>query len=172
MKYVFAKKTDSSNIFTKLSYKPVFEDKTVQIYERTDFLPRANFIQTEKLPDNLNDVVNIIKDQKFKSEIKIKWINYGFMIKSLSMETPKNGYLLLSDSYFPGWQAEINNEKVSILANYSLLSVYVPAGKNIVSFEYRPRSFKYGKIVSLVSFIVWVFSFVVLVGKNSWKKRK
>ncbi len=181
IKYVFAKKIDEKgyyspqgkvpDIFTKYPFKLIFEDKTVQLYERTDFLQRANFIKSEKFPDKSTDVVTMIQSQKIKNDAKIKWISYGANKKSFSVETDVEGYVFLSDSYFPGWQVRINNKNSDILNKFSMQSIFVPSGKNIVSLEYRPNSFKLGKTITQFSFVGWLLSLLIFSKRFLWKKR-
>lgn len=63
--------------------------------------------------------------------------------------------LFLSDNYYPGWNAYIDNKKTKIYrANYTFRSIYLPKGNHKVSFMYQPVSFKVGSIVSLFSIIL------------------
>jgi hypothetical protein len=55
------------------------------------------------------------------------------------------GYLLLLDTYFPGWSATVNGAPAPILrADYNFRAVSLPAGKSTVSFSYRPWSWRMG----------------------------
>jgi uncharacterized membrane protein YfhO len=55
------------------------------------------------------------------------------------------GFLLLLDTYFPGWTATVNGEKTPILrADYNFRAVQLPAGKSVVRFVYQPASFRWG----------------------------
>lgn len=68
--------------------------------------------------------------------------------------TPCAGYLVLADTYFPGWSAHVDGAVVPIaLADYAFRAVLVPAGTHDVLFLYRPRSVTAGVAVSLVGAI-------------------
>ena len=55
------------------------------------------------------------------------------------------GFLVLSDTYYPGWVATLDNRSVPIYrANYVGRAVFVPAGRHTVVFEYSPLSFSIG----------------------------
>jgi hypothetical protein len=55
------------------------------------------------------------------------------------------GYLLLLDTYFPGWSATVNGEPAPIhRADYSFRAVSLPAGRSTVCFSYRPGSLRIG----------------------------
>jgi len=50
------------------------------------------------------------------------------------------GYLVLADTWYPGWQATVDGKPVGILrANYAFRAVWLEAGEHIVEFTYRPR---------------------------------
>ncbi len=67
--------------------------------------------------------------------------------------------LFLSDSYDPGWEATVNSVSVPIFrADYTFRAVVVEKGKNIVEFDYNPKSFRYGIFLAGVG-IVLLFLF-------------
>ena len=66
-----------------------------------------------------------------------------------------SGYLVLLDSYYPGWRAYLEGKEAEILrANYAFRAVRVPEGKHRVEFVYRPRSFHAG--LSLTGFALLI----------------
>jgi hypothetical protein len=61
------------------------------------------------------------------------------------------GYLVIADSFFPGWVATIDGQPARILRGDFLLdAVQVPRGPSVVRLEYRPLSFRLGAAVTLV----------------------
>ena len=65
---------------------------------------------------------------------------------------PAPGYLVLSDSYFPGWEARVDGRPARILcANYLVRAVALAAGRHQVVFSYRPWPWRIGSKFSLVS---------------------
>ncbi len=59
-------------------------------------------------------------------------------------------YLVLTDSYFPGWHAAIDGRPVEIKrANYLFRAVQVPPGEHTVVWQYRPPSLLVGGAISL-----------------------
>lgn len=60
--------------------------------------------------------------------------------------------LVVSDAYYPGWQATLDGEAAELLrANVAFRAVAVPAGEHIVEFRYEPRSVRVGLWISLLS---------------------
>ncbi len=61
----------------------------------------------------------------------------------ISMQTP--GLVVLSDLWFPGWNAYLNGRPVKIVrTNHALRGVVVPKGKGRLELRYEPRSFVQG----------------------------
>jgi hypothetical protein len=58
-------------------------------------------------------------------------------------------YLVLTDSYFPGWQAWVDGVPAEIeRANYLFRTVSVPAGDHTVEWRYQPTSLMVGATIS------------------------
>lgn len=62
------------------------------------------------------------------------------------------GYLVVADTWYPGWQAKVNGEPVDILrANYGFRAIWLGAGEHLVEMAYRPVTVSAGAVISLVS---------------------
>jgi hypothetical protein len=69
----------------------------------------------------------------------------------IAVSAAGDGYLVLLDTYYPGWQARVDGQSTPIYrANYLARAVFVPAGEHQVIFDYRPRSFQLGLGLALV----------------------
>jgi hypothetical protein len=70
----------------------------------------------------------------------------------IDVQASERGFLLLTDHYFPGWEADVNGAPVPIQqANFLFRLIEVPAGSSQVELRYRPRSLTIGAIVSGVT---------------------
>jgi len=68
-----------------------------------------------------------------------------------------DGYLVLSDSYFPGWRAEVDGAPAEIhRADFALRAVRMGAGTHRVSFRYRPRAFGIGGALSAAGLVALI----------------
>ena len=86
-----------------------------------------------------------------------KITQYSANTVEIATNTKKTGLLFLSDNYYPGWQATVDDKPEPILlADYSFRAVEVTAGKHIVKFSYMPSSFYLGAIITLLSAIILV----------------
>ena len=80
------------------------------------------------------------------------------------------GWLLLSDSWYPGWQATVDGESRPILrANTLFRAVAIRPGDREVIFEYKPMSLWAGVLISLLTGLSLI-SFVYV--KKREKARK
>ena len=65
-----------------------------------------------------------------------------------------DGYLVLADSGFSGWRAELDGVPVAIESAYHLFrAVRVPAGDHAVSFTYAPRPVVLGRSLSIATLL-------------------
>ncbi len=72
-------------------------------------------------------------------------------------------YLVLLDSYYPGWRAYVDGSEVGILrANFAFRAVEVPAGRHEVEFRYRPVVFYWGLGLTLVTVLSGVLAVTLM----------
>jgi hypothetical protein len=78
-------------------------------------------------------------------------------------EFPVAGYLVLLDSYYPGWRAFVDGRETEIRrANFAFRAVQVPAGQHRVAFVYRPRSFYAGLTLTAISAVLGLVSLLTI----------
>jgi hypothetical protein len=67
------------------------------------------------------------------------------------IETDRDGILVISDVFYPGWELIVNGEKQKIYkANTTFRAGVLKAGVNNILFNYNPQSFKIGFILSII----------------------
>ena len=78
----------------------------------------------------------------------------------LAIDSPAEGYLVLSDPFYPGWQAEVDGRPAALLrADYAFRAVPILAGTHQVAMVFRPRSWLVGLGLSALTglmLLVWV----------------
>lgn len=75
----------------------------------------------------------------------------------VEVEADGNGWLVLSDLWYPGWRVIVDGEPAPLLrADYLFRAVPVSGGRHAVLFQYRPRSFMIGLGMSLVGILTTI----------------
>lgn len=72
----------------------------------------------------------------------------------IQAKTVQDVWLLLADTYYPGWHAQVNDQPALIYqADYMLRAVRLPAGENRIVFSFLPSWFWLELIITLVGLI-------------------
>src|SRR5262245_45917502 len=78
---------------------------------------------------------------------------------------PNDGFLVLSEIYFQGWEARIDGNPTKIYrTDYTLRGIFVPAGERRVEFIYRPRSLRNGATGAALGVMI------LLLGAVIWRR--
>jgi hypothetical protein len=78
----------------------------------------------------------------------------GHMTFRLDRPAPDGASLIVSENYYPGWQATVDGKAAPIgRADYTLLGVPLPAGATTVDLEYRNPVFRWSAALTLVAMI-------------------
>jgi hypothetical protein len=73
----------------------------------------------------------------------------------LQAEMKQPGYVVLSDTWYPGWQASLDGQPTHIeRANLAFRAIYVPPGSHSLRLVYRPTSYAWGSGASLGTLLV------------------
>ncbi|MFQ5923819.1 MAG: hypothetical protein ACE5M4_13335, partial [Anaerolineales bacterium] len=76
----------------------------------------------------------------------------------LTVEAPEGGWLVLADTWYPGWTTELDGQATeSYAANGIMRAVWVPAGQHTVNFAYRPISVPIGLALSIVGLAAFAY---------------
>lgn len=82
---------------------------------------------------------------------------------TINIKNNSEGFLVLSEIYYPGWKVFVNGEERKTLkANSLFRAVYLSEKSNKIEFVFKPRSFIIGCYVSSITLLgmilVWIFS--------------
>lgn len=136
----------------------VFEEGQTKIYENKKVLPRIFFVETLEriIGENKNKAINLMYGKDFdprkraiaegfteseasvfpllgigKTEI-VKYEENTILIKTQNIH---DGFLILTDTFYPSWHAKIDNNPTKIYrADYNFRGIFVPKGEHVVKF--------------------------------------
>ena len=191
IKYIIHKKADDRKVWTfpywnypKDRFVLIYEDEKYRIFENKDSYPRAFVVGEYKVINESNKIIETMFNNNFdlKKEIilekdpstnqtkdirgDVKIIKYSPNLIEMEVAIDKNAILFLSDNYYPGWNATVDNKKSEILrADYTFRAVVVPSGKHTVEFVYDPQSFNIG-IYSFLGGIILIVLLTVKLRRN------
>ncbi|MBI4778461.1 YfhO family protein [Candidatus Desantisbacteria bacterium] len=84
----------------------------------------------------------------------VKITDYSLHKVSIQADTDRDGWIVLTDNYYPGWKAYVNNHETKIYrADYAFRAIRIKSGTNKIDFVYDPLSLKagiWGSIISLI----------------------
>lgn len=142
----------------------------IAIYENKDVLPRAflaeNFLVTSPAesirevlsPGNSPKTVILEKQPADLTSVSpgtVEIVKYTANNVVLKTQASGRGLLFLSDTFYPGWEAMVNNKQTPIYkANHAFRAVAVPAGESKVVFSYKPNSFQVGLSLSIIGLMI------------------
>ena len=87
----------------------------------------------------------------------------------VAVEPARPGFLVLSDSHFPGWRVAVDGEeRPLLLANHVFRAVEVGPGDREVVFRFEPASFRIGAAASLAALLLWAGITFAGPGRVPW----
>jgi uncharacterized membrane protein YfhO len=103
---------------------------------------------------------------------KVEFISETNNRLQLHVIAREDAFLVLSDTYFPGWKAYVDDREEKIhRADYNFRAIFLRAGMHQVEFVYRPMSFTAGAIVTSLA-IIGCLSIGLVVRYRGRSKRK
>ena len=79
----------------------------------------------------------------------------------ISLKADDHGFLVYSETFslYPGWKAKADNKEKEILRADGVISAIMLDNEHNITFEYMPRSFRNGAILSLLTVILIIAYF-------------
>jgi len=86
---------------------------------------------------------------------KVEQVIYRPNHVTINTRQEGSGFLVLMDSYFPGWTVKVDGEEKPILqANHFYRAVQLDSGEHTLEFDYFPEGFKLGLVISGISLLL------------------
>jgi hypothetical protein len=165
--------TSRSVILTTAGVYRQVHSGDVKIYENLAVQPRAFVVHAAEVVQSDEQAIALLQDPTFdpaQTLVRLAQANEQPGPISLGQASPADqvtitsyqlervelmaklnspGWLVLTDTIYPGWQATLDGQPTAITpVNLMFRAVTVPAGEHNVVFEYRPRSVQLGAWVS------------------------
>ena len=150
----------------------------VRIYRNNTVMPRAYIVHRAEKIFQRKEIFRRLKDTHFdfrKSIIiekdlpekmlscnhspvsdlsSVKIVDYRPNRVEIEATMENDGFLVLSDIYYPGWKAYVNDTQADIYpTNYMLRSLYLTQGNHQIKFVYDPLPLKIGLGMSLLTLL-------------------
>ncbi len=164
----------------------VFRSDQTTVIENADALPRAFLIHAAEILDDAATLarlraytfdprqVVLLADGDARADASpeqaddesVEIVAYQPEHVELAVTAKRQGYVILSDTWYPGWTAWLDGKPTALYrADYTFRAVKVDAGTHKIEFDYAPMSFYLGAAIS-------VTTLMVLVLGATWMKRK
>ncbi|MEW6556699.1 MAG: YfhO family protein, partial [Elusimicrobiota bacterium] len=152
----------------------------IEVYRNPLFLPRAFIVSKARVLSDENSILSAMFEKQFNPQQEIilekrithgsertdsstaKVLKYSDREIIIDANLTDNGFLVLTDTYYPGWKAFVDGIKTEILcANYIMRAVAIGKGNHRIKFYYSPVLFKIGFILSIFTGLIIVFCFLI-----------
>ena len=133
--------------------------------------------------DALNDILpteTAVVDVKFKEQLKGVTEGYKDSLSTIQLtsyepnrlvykaSTPKDGVVVFSEIYYPGWQVNIDGQPVDIArADYILRAINMPAGEHTIEMWFDPQSIHVTESIAYAALALLLIGVMVL----AWTQR-
>ena len=169
---------------------PTWSDARWAIYMRATALPRAYLVSDVRVvsdPDReLREMFDPGTDPRSVAFTEVAVprlekgmasigsadiVSYGAESVQIRTRASQSTFLVLSDTYYPGWTATIDGKKSLLYrTNYIFRGIAVPAGEHTVVMEYAPVSVTAGLWVTTLAALAWISVVVRYYKKKEIKK--
>lgn len=168
----------------------VFNSHTASMWENRQVLPRAFVVhQADVIPDDqvwakliepafpaervvlLSEGQSLREPENFPDQVV--FAEYSPERLVMQTNTLHTGYLVLTDSWYPGWVARVDGKEAAIYrADYIFRAVYLEAGKHQVVFEFHSTSIWWGAWISGICAVIILAFGVTRLEDTEWIKWK
>ena len=162
-----------------LNLEPIVKDNGFILYKNLSAFDRAFMVYDYRVADNDNEFLKLtvnnsaklhnlavivnrdIKYASFKTNRsgtnnhnKITFLSYHPSYIKMKVNTSSPGFLVISNTYFPGWKAYVDNKKSEIIrTDFAFDGLFLEKGDHTVVLTYKPLSFLIGLVLTIAGLI-------------------
>jgi hypothetical protein len=143
---VFRDRRPFERAFWMTSYEVIQDvDAAIARVRSSTFDPRAAVIL---------DAAPLFPSTDLRDGARVSVLQHTALKVVVKADVTTPGLLVLSDTYYPGWQADIDRQPTHIFrANGVMRAVALPVGTHTVTYRYDPSSLRLGAAISASSFV-------------------
>lgn len=180
----------SRNVSIHPSYRLVHSGD-VKIYENLDLLPRAFVVSSAQVVPDPEQAVALLQDTGFDPAQQVILSEgsplsggregslveiVAYLPEEIQLEADVQApcYLILTDTHYPGWEAEVDGLPTPIIrADLYFRAVPLDAGHHRIVFRFQPASARWGLTISLAAWAAWGLALLVALlyrPRQHWTK--
>jgi hypothetical protein len=167
-----------------VKYKTIPQgDRGLSFVPNSTYLPRAFFLYRTYVAKNDSDLKAYIGNPTFdhrsvavlEKELaspigapdsvpawKATITSYENNAILIDAETSHNGILVLSEVYYPGWNATVDGTSTEVYrVDYNLRGIAVTSGHHSIEFRFQPTSFSWGLLITSITLAVCALGIAV-----------
>ncbi|UCD83886.1 MAG: YfhO family protein, partial [Deltaproteobacteria bacterium] len=168
-------------------------DEDVKLYRNRQAFPRVFILHQAEVIESEEEILTRIASEEFnlrkriileeqipelwlttnstrpKSDSVAKIVDYRANTVGIEANMAEEGFLVLSDTYYPGWRVWVDGKEEKIYcADYFIRAVHLSPGFHQIKFAFDPLSFEIGlwMTISTIFFLGGLFAYSKLRKKN------
>jgi hypothetical protein len=181
---------------TKTKYRLVYSDSDIHVLENTEALPRAFLVPRARVAPSLGTALSEMVHQPFQPRQEViladdattqatplttdrggqgtaRITAYAASDVKIHTSVSADAWLVLSDTFYPGWTAAVDGQAVNVLRGDVLFRVVpVPAGEHEIEFRFEPASVRLGLVISLGALITLLCALALTVAGRVARPRR
>jgi hypothetical protein len=167
--------------------RTVYQDPQIRTDELPDFWPRAWLVHRYEVKHDSQEVLALLPQFNYAKVALFEEDPHCALGEpsapeavpdivrcepariDIKLQATAPALLVLSDLFYPGWEAAVDGRPAEILrANYLMRAVAIPQGAHEVRFLYRPASFRAGVAASAAGSL----AVALLISWHLWTRRR
>jgi len=176
--------SNTNEVPTDPGFELVSDQDGVRIYRNTMARPRVQFASRYRKAANLLECKQIMTSHDWQAQpmpiietdrqpatgpnapsehAEVRIVTEKTTEVDITVQTDTPGYVLLADTYYPGWRVDVDGLPATICrANGAQRAAFVEPGEHRVQFRYAPASIRLGATISISTLVVVALGLVRL----------
>jgi hypothetical protein len=181
----------SSQILKTPWTQQVYEAEGIYVYQNINYLPRGFPVYNWQVMKDQSRILEILKQPDFDAREKIfldetppkmpsdtlivasepvipaKVLDDEVNRFSVEVEMQKDGFLVLSENYYPAWKAYVDGKEAKIYkADYLFRAIYLNKGRHTLRLVYDSKNYNIAKSWTLLTCLLMVAILIFYAAKG------